>query len=239
MGKLVRENLGGWVKGGKVEVEFPEVPAKDGFSMLLVKDKHEEVAMAFGHTGPARVSPDYYAVTTMNLILGGLGNSSRLAQGFLSRDITYRFLESEFQFAFLGGLFQVAVVIPSSFVTPALETVLQIVEALKSSPIKESELAAAKEQLVGWYTATLNSPSLVANQVSSMELYDIGSDFLLNFPKRVQEVTRERVEEVSKNYLSTSRAAAVIVGTCDSSVPELRKLGVVEISEMSGEHREN
>jgi zinc protease len=239
MGKLVRENLGGWVKGGKVEVEFPEVRVKEGFSMLLVKNRHEEVALAFGHTGPARVSPDYYAVTTMNLILGGLGNSSRLAQGFLSRGITYRFLESEFQFASLGGLLQVAVVIPSSFVTPALETVLQIVEALKSSPIKESELAAAKEQLVGWYTATLNSPSLVAKQVSSMELYDIGSDFLVNFPKRVQEVTRERVEEVSKNYLSTSRAAAVIVGTCDSSVPELRKLGVVEISEMSGEHREN
>jgi predicted Zn-dependent peptidase len=137
----------------------------------------------------------------MNLILGGLGNNSRLAQGFLSRGITYRFLESEFQFASLGGLFQVAVVIPSSFVTPALETVLQIVEALKSSPIKESELAAAKEQLVGWYTATLNSPSLVAKQVSSMELYDIGSDFLVNFPKRVQEVT-ERVEEVRRTILA-------------------------------------
>jgi zinc protease len=239
MGRLVREKLGGWVRGAKVEVELPKAPIKEAFSILVVRDKQEEVAIAFGHSGTPRVSSDYYALTAMNLILGGLGNGSRLAERFVARGINFRSLESEFQFAYFGGLFQVTSVIPSGSVTLALETILQVVEALKNSPIKESELVAAKERLLGQYAEILNSPSLVAEQLTCVELYDLASDFLVSFPNRVQEITPQRVEEVSKNYLSTSRAAAVIVGTCDSSSPELRKLGAVDITERSAGRRPN
>jgi predicted Zn-dependent peptidase len=69
-----------------------------------------------------------------------------------------------------------------------------------------------------------------------MELYGLASDFLVSFPKRVQQITKERVEEVSKNYLSTSRATAVIVGDCNESVPELRKVGSLDITERSEIH---
>jgi len=238
IGKLIREKLGGWVKGAKVEREFPEAPIKQTFSMLVVKNASEEVAMTFGHTGPPRATPDYQALTAMNLILGGLGDRSRLADYFRAKGIAYRILKSEFQFGYWGGSFQVTSLIPTKFVAPALFAVLQAIEALKNSPVKESELAAAKEQLLGEYAEILNSPFLIADQVTCMELYDLASDFLASFPKRVQEVTRERVEEVSKNYLSTSRAAAVFVGTCDSSIPELRKLGTVEIIEESGGRRQ-
>jgi zinc protease len=235
--KLVREKLGGWVKGAKVEVEFREMPTKETFSMLIVKDNQEEAVVAFGHTGPPRATPDYYAVTIMNLILGGLGDRSRLAQDFLAKGIVHRVLESEFQFAYLGGLFQVITVIPSNLATPALETIMKAIEALKSSPIRESELVAAKETLLGRYAEILNSPSLVADQATSMELYALASDFLVSFPKRVQEVTTERVEEVSKNYLSTSRAVAVLVGAGDSSIPELQRLGTASITERSSSHQ--
>jgi len=236
IGKVVREKLGGWVKGSKVEQGFPEIPVRESFSVLIVKDKQEEVVVTFGHAGPPRTTPDYYAIETMNLILGDLGDRSRLAQDFLAKGISHQLLESEFQFAWMGGLFQVIAVTPSRFVAPALESVLKAVESLKSSPIKESELAAAKERLLERYVQMLSSPSLVADQVTCAELYDLASDFLVSFPKRVQEVTRGRVEEVSKNYLSTSRAIAVFVGDCDSSVPELQKLGTVRFAETSASH---
>ena len=236
IGKLVREKLGGWVKGPKVQQGFPEIPVRDTFSMLIVKDKQEEVVVTFGHAGPPRTTPDYYAIETMNLILGDLGDRSRLTQDFLAKGISHQLLESEVQFACMGGLFQVIAVTPSRFVAPALETVLKAIETLKSSPIKESELAAAKERLLERYVLTLSSPALIADQVTCAELYDLASDFLVSFPKRVQEVTRERVEEVSKNYLSTSRAVAVFVGDCDSSVSELYRLGTVSFAETSASH---
>jgi zinc protease len=214
IGGLVREKLGGWTKGIKTQIELPLVPVSETFSMLLVKDKQEKAAIALGHTGLPRITPDFYPVTAMNLILGGAGNSSRLAQAFRDRNITHQFVQSEFEFANWG----------------------EVIEALKTSPVKESELAAAKEQLLNWYSKVLSSPSLAVDQVTSMELYGLASDFLVSFPKRVQQITKERVEEVSKNYLSTSRATAVIVGDCNESVPELRKVGSLDITERSEIH---
>jgi len=236
IGGLVREKLGGWTKGIKTQIELPLVPVSETFSMLLVKDKQEKAAIALGHTGLPRITPDFYPVSAMNLILGGAGNSSRLAQAFRDRNITHQFVQSEFEFANWGGLFRVAALVSTSGVAQAVGTILEVIETLKTSPVKESELAAAKEQLLNWYSKVLSSPSLAADQVTSMELYGLASDFLVSFPKRVQQITKERVEEVSKNYLSTSRATAVIVGDCNESVPELRKLGSLDITERSEIH---
>jgi len=231
IGGLIREKLGGWVKGSKVEIDFPQVSVGEKFSMLLVNEKQEKVAIAFGHTGPARNTSDFYALTMMNLILGSAGNSSRLTQAFLARNIAHESVQSDFEFGCSGGLFRIATVVSSSGVAQALTTILEVIENLKASPINESELTTAKEQLLDWYAKLLSSPSLLADQVTRMELYGLASDFLVSFPKRVQQITKERIEEVSKNYLSTSRATAVIVGNCNDSVSELKKLGSLEITE--------
>jgi zinc protease len=236
MGKLVREKLGGWVRGAKVEEELLQAPVSEGFSILAVEDKREDVALVFGHVGPPRVTPDFYAATIMNLIVGGAGNGSRLAQGFLAKDIGHKSLQSEFQFHRWGGLFQVAAVVPSSSVGSALKMILEIIQSVKSSPVSESELTATKKRLLNWHNEVVNSPSLVADQVAAQELYDLASDFLVSFPKRVQQVTKERVEEVSRNYLSTSRAAAVIVGDSREAIPELKQLGTLEVTEKSATH---
>jgi len=172
----------------------------------------------------------------MNLIVGAAGDSSRLAQGFVAKDVGHKSLRSEFQFHRWGGLFQVATVVPSSSVASALKTILEVIESVKSSPVSESELTTTKERLLTWYSEVVNSPSLVADQVTAQELYDLASDFLVSFPKRVQQVTKERVEEVSRNYLSTSRAAAVIVGNSREAIPELKKLGTLEVTEKSATH---
>jgi len=236
IGKLIREKLGGWVRGAKVEEELPQVPVSEAFSILAVEDKQEDVALVFGHVAPPRATPDFYAATIMNLIVGSAGKGSRLAQGFLAKDIGHKSLQSEFQFHRWGGLFQVATVVPSSSVASALKTILEVIESVKSSPVSESELISTKEQLLTWYSQVVNSPSLVADQVTAQELYDLASDFLVSFPKRVQQVTKERVEEVSRNYLSTSRAAAVIVGNSREAIPELKKLGMLKVTERSAAH---
>ena len=71
----------------------------------------------------------------------------------------------------------------------------------------------------------------MADQVTSMELYNLANDFLISFPKKVEQVTVDRVEEAAKSYLNTSRASAVIVGAGDRLMTDLKKFGPVEVTE--------
>jgi hypothetical protein len=148
----------------KVEVSFQSTQGR--LLDALVKDKHEEVATAFGHT--VRPVSDYYAVTTMNLILWPgqqLAPGSRLSL----RGITYRFLERVSVRVF-GRVVSGRCSDPIEFLTPALETVLQIVEALKSSPLKN--LSWRQRKAACRLVPQQPELTLLSLTASSMELYD-------------------------------------------------------------------
>jgi len=229
---MVRERFGGWTKGLKMEMQYPEIASRERFTMSIVENRSQEDAILFfGHVGPPRATSDFYALKVMNLIIGGLSRSSRLERGFLARNINYRTLKSEFLFYQSGGEFQVTAQVPSDSAGPSLQALTDILDAFKNSRVTESELTAAKASLGEWHAEVLNSPSRVADQVTSMELYNLANDFLISFPKKVEQVTVDRVEEAAKSYLNTSRASAVIVGAGDRLMTDLKKFGPVEVTE--------
>ena len=215
-----------------MEMQYPEIASRERFTMSIVENRSQEDAILFfGHVGPPRATSDFYALKVMNLIIGGLSRSSRLERGFLARNINYRTLKSEFLFYQSGGEFQVTAQVPSDSAGPSLQALTDILDAFKNSRVTESELTAAKASLGEWHAEVLNSPSRVADQVTSMELYNLANDFLISFPKKVEQVTVDRVEEAAKSYLNTSRASAVIVGAGDRLMTDLKKFGPVEVTE--------
>jgi zinc protease len=164
----------------------------------------------------------------LNLILGELGPSSRLGQEFQARKISHQTLKSNIEFYKAGGEFRVVTLVPAASVTVALQSISDVIDSLKHTPITESELSAAKASLVRQYVAILNSHRLIADQAIAMELYNLASDFLVTFPKKIEQVTTGRVQEVAKTYLDPSRAVAVVVGDSEKYRTELSNLGPVE-----------
>src|SRR5438132_9521128 len=200
--------------------------------MTLTDNRWQDhFVLLFGHVAPPRTTSDFYALKIINLIVGGLGRSSRLEQGFLARNISYKSVKSEFLSYQSGGEFQVIAQVPPGSVGQTLRAISDILDSFKNSRVTDVELTAAKASLAEWYTEVLNSPPLVAGQVTFMEVCDLANDFLVSFRQKVEQVTVDRVEEAAKSYLDTSRASAVIVGASERLMIELKKLGPVEVTE--------
>jgi zinc protease len=228
---LIREKLGGWTKGQRVEMQYPKLAGKENFSTFLIEKKGQaDAAIVFGHLAPSRSNADYYSLEILNLILGDLGPSSRLAQEFQARKITHQVVRSSFEFYKAGGEFKVITFVPAGSVPVALQAILEVIDSLKRTPITESELKAAKTGLGRQYVEILNSHRLIADQAVEMELYSLAGDFLVTFPKKIEQVTTGRVQEVAKTYLNASRAVAVVVGDSQKYKAELFKLGPVELT---------
>ncbi len=71
----------------------------------------------------------------------------------------------------------------------------------------------------------------LADQVTTVELFDLARDFLSSFPSRVEQISAERVQEAAKNYLSSTQISGVVVGESQSVKAGLAEFRSFEISE--------
>jgi len=228
---FVREKWGGWTKGTRPGYFFPKIGVRDNYSVQIVPKKDADWAgLIYGHVAPPRATTDYFSLTVLNMVLGGLGPSSRLAAEFERRHLSFQRLQSLFLFHEAGGEFQVTASVPNESVSQALQTISDTIETLKQQPVKEAEMRAAQNALVNEFAAGLKIPTRVADHVVHMELYDLASDYLLAYPKRVEQISVERLQEAARTYLDPSRAVAVVVGDTDRLPRDLDRLST-QVSE--------
>jgi zinc protease len=187
--------------------------------------------MLLGHSAPARQTPDFFALTLANTLLGGLGKASRLEQAFTKQNIPYQALGSAVEFKQACGWFQVSAQTPLTAVSAAFAAILESVEDLKTRPISEAELSQAKSAVLSNHRANSETETGLADQVTSVELFDLARDFLSSFSSRVEQISAERVQEAAKNYLSSTQISGVVVGESQSVKAGLAEFRSFEISE--------
>lgn len=238
LGDFVRERFGRWVKAKLPPMEPTAAPVLARPTVRVVDRKSSsEATILVGHSAPARQTPDFFALTLANTVLGGIGSASRLEQAFENQNIPYQALSSGLEFMQAYGWFQVSAQVPLTAVPTALRGILEVIEGLKTRPISETELNLAKSALLSGYRANLQSETGLADQVTAIELFDLARDFLSGFTLRIEQVSAERVQEAAKNYLSTTQISGVVVGeshTVKAGLAEFRSFEISEWQESTG-----
>jgi predicted Zn-dependent peptidase len=111
-----------------------------------------------------------------------LGKASRLEHAFATQNIPHQALSSGLDFRQFCGLFQVSAQTPLTAVSPAFGAILESIEDLKTRPISESELNQAKAVVLYNHRANMETETGLADQVTTVELFDLARDFLSSFP---------------------------------------------------------
>ena len=232
LGDLVREKFGSWIKA-RLQPTEPALAPMPARSVVRVVDHKasSDAVIVVGHSAPARQTPDFFALTLANTLLGGLGKASRLEQAFAKQNIPHQALGSGLEFKQSCGSFQVSVRTPLTAVSAAFAAILESIEDLKTRPISETELSQAKSKVLSDHLANLETETSLADQVTAIELFDLARDFLSSFPTRVEQVSAERVQEAAKNYLSSTQISGVVVGDSQSVKAGLAEFRSFEISE--------
>jgi zinc protease len=226
--KKVEEVFGAWSKDAEFKPPQPPVAVRQSEAIeKFVAAQKEQVNIFIGHVGVERKNPDYYALLVMDTILGS-------SPGFTSR--IPRILRDEQGLAYttFSNITASAGVDPGRFIAyigTSPENLDRAVEGLRheiarivKEPVASNEVESAKAYLTGSFVFHFQKNLQVADFLVEAETYDLGFDYLEEYPKKIHSVTDEDVTRVARKYLDPEHLTTVVVGPVDEQGKLVRKL---------------
>ena len=223
--KLVEESLGNWQQGA--EPPRPSVAAKPVESnriYLVDRPTAVQSEIRIGHAGVSRSSTDYFALSVMNALLGGIFNS-RINLNLRERHGYTYGARSVFAFRRSAGPFVVAAPVRNEVTTESVQEVLAELRRIRTGDVEDRELNDTKNYMMGVFPATVQTASDIAGRLLDIELYGLPDDYFDRYRENIGGVSKDDVERVAKKYIDPDRALIVIVGNAKQVREPLGTLG--------------
>lgn len=205
------KRFGAWKRADNGTRTLASPPQLEKSIVKLIEKDLTQATILLGHVGISRTNPDYYAVTVMNYILGAGGFSSRLMDSIRdSQGLAYH-VGSHFEANLMPGPFIVSLQTRNEAANQAITGVVSELNRIREAPVTDQELSEAKSYLVGSFPLRVDTISKLADVLALVELYGLGLDYFSRYPKLIEQVTKEDVLRVAKQYLHPTRYALVVV----------------------------
>jgi zinc protease len=207
---------------------FPPVTnvAKPGIR-LAVKTDVTQTNFSMGHLGGELKDKDYPALEVMADILGG-GFQSRLFQKVRTQ-LGYAYEVNAYWGADYDhpGIFEISGSTKSASTTETIKAIDAELERIRTQEVTEAELDSAKQTVVNGFIFNFDTPSKTLNRLLSYRYYGYPDDFIFQYQKAVEQVTRADVLRVAKQYIDPTKFVTVAVGNPKEFGTPLTSLGPV------------
>jgi predicted Zn-dependent peptidase len=184
-----------------------------------------QTEIRIGHPGLPRRIPDFHAVSVMSAILGGLFNSRLNMQLREARGYTYG-ASAGFDMRRGAGPFSARAAVNTEVTVPAVLDTLAEVERMRDTSVESSELAAARDFLVGVFPLRFETPGAVAAALSGLAIHGLPVQELIDYRRMIEAVGIDEVAAAARDHLHVERAAIVLVGDADAIGPALESAGL-------------
>jgi predicted Zn-dependent peptidase len=212
--QAVERELAGWKPGGSMpSFSYPAVSAPKATTIYLVdKPGAAQSTFAIGAPGPARDTPDYYAIRVMNEMLGVLFQS-RLNHNIREvKGYSYGVF-SNYAFGKGPGAFRAGGEIVTAKSDSALIEFMKELRDIRGPRLpSDDELAQAKASLVQSLPESFASVGGINASIGSIFTQGLPENYYQQFARAVNAVTRDDVVRVAKQYIDPDHLAIVIVG---------------------------
>lgn len=209
---LLDRYFAGWEKSRGLRLsEERALPSADRKTITVNRDL-TQATIILGHGGVARDDPDYYALSVMNYILGSGGFASRLMQNIREEKGLVYDIYSFFSANRYGGGFQVSLQTKNESAGEAIGEVLKEIRRIRSEPVDQVELSDAKSFLIGSFPMRIETDARIASFLVAVEFYGLGVEYINNYPRFIESVTRQDILRVAKKHLDPDRYILVVVG---------------------------
>jgi zinc protease len=204
--------LADWESGPAPAPNVDVVPAHRRRSVHLVERADApQSELRIGHIGLPRRHPDFFGVTVMNAILGGLFNS-RINLNLRERNAYTYGASSHFEWRRQAGPFIVSAAVHSEATAAAVREVLIEIDRMRSEPPLPEELSLAVEYLTGIFPIRFETASAIANALAVQSIYELPPDYFDTYRDRVRAVTSDEVLRCAQIHLEPDMLQIVAVG---------------------------
>lgn len=210
--KLLAQYFGDWKPKDVTAVSpAPAVPLQQRKVVTVDRDL-TQATIHLGNLGINRENPDFYAVVVMNYILGGGGFSSRMMDNIRDNMGLVYDVSSGFNAAKDIGAFEVTMQTKNESANQAIFEALKEIEMIRIHPVTDRELEDAKAYLTGSFPLRLDTNAKIARMLTNIEFYNLGLDYVEQYPRYINAVTKDDIMRVAKKYLTTENYLLVVVG---------------------------
>lgn len=172
----------------------------------------QQAHIAMGMTAVTRSNPDYFPLLVGNYVLGGGGFVSRLMSEVREkRGLAYSVF-SYFSPGKDAGIFQAGVQTKSDQAPLALDVMSSTIAQFIADGPSQSELDAAKANLINGYPLRIDNNRKLLDNVSSIAWNDLPLDTMEVWTKQVEAVSLEQVKVAFQKYLAMDRMKIVVLG---------------------------
>jgi len=202
-------------------------PAPIDRSKIYLVDRPNAVQseIRIGHIGVARNCDDYFPLTVMNALLGGVFNS-RINLNLRERHGYTYGARSAFAFRRQAGPFVVSAPVRNEVTHHSLGEVLEELRRIRTGAVETRELEDTRSYLAGVFPATVQSASDIAGRLVDMEVFGLPHDYFDHYRENIAAVTAKDVTEVANKYIDPDRVLIVIVGNATQIREPLGGLGL-------------
>ncbi len=222
---------------GSVPAQTPPPPPRvePGIHAELINRDVQQANIVLGAPGIARSNPDFYRLQVMNYILGGGGFASRLVKSVRSKEGLAYSVASFFDAQKFEGPFMAVLQTRNQSANQALRLVLDEMRGIQEKPVSDAELASAKKYLIGSFPLKIDRQSAIATFILQTQLYGLGLDYAERYPKLIEAVTREDVQQVARRYLHPEAMVLVAVADQQKAAIKVEALDLRKQSRLPGQ----
>ncbi len=165
-----------------------------------------------GYPGIKRGDPDLFPLYVGNYILGGGGFVSRLTEEVREkRGLVYSVYSYFMPMAELGP-FQIGLQTKKDQADEALKLVRETLNKFIKDGVTESELKAAKANLIGGFPMRIDSNGKILDYLAVIGFYKLPLNYLDEYNKKVASVTTAQIKDAFNRRLKPEDFVTIIVG---------------------------
>jgi zinc protease len=211
---VAETHLGDW-PGARIEpvestLPASDLPARQQRDAAMVGKTQADVSI--GLPTLERTSPDYYALSFANHVLGRMYFMGRFGEKVRDEQGLAYYAYSELHGSYGRGPWLMrAGVNPRNLDKALLSIEAELRRFLDEGPTPQ-EQADGVSSLLGSLPRQLETNEGAAAAMSEIELYDLGLDYLERYPDIVRALTREQVTEAARRWLDPDHLVSAIAG---------------------------
>ena len=229
--QMVDRVLAPWNDGGTMpSFEYPPVAAPKATTIYLVdKPGAAQSSFAIGLPGPARNTPDFFALEVLNTMLGGMFQSRLNANIREQKGYSYG-VGSGFSYGKGPGAFEAGGDIVTAKSDSALIEFMKELKGIRGArPVTDDELKTAEDNLVQGLPQAFSSVRAVNGSISEIYLEQLPQDYFQHYSANVRAVTKDDVVRVANKYIDVDHLAIVIVGDRKTIETPLKATGIAPV----------
>jgi zinc protease len=211
---LVEKYFGDWVNPDQLpEPPLPPLaPPQGAVTRRVSLPGKSQSDIVLGVPGPARKHPQFIAARVANNILGAFGLGGRIGHYVREKGGMAYYAAAALDGGLGPGPWRAYAGVNPKNVDRAIELMLREIRKFTTRKVTVEELDDNKAQFIGRLPLSLETNEGVAGLISSLEIYDLGLDYLQRYPGLVQALTRDDILEVARMFLSAENYALAVAG---------------------------